>query len=190
MDKIKESGQSTVEFILTLMFGLGIIFLFVNISVNYSVGYLVHYATFMASRTYLTVDSGAGDPAFSEGVAAADALTTFRRFKMDALGIPSGGVLAGGSSDVGFHINSYSTVTNNEQALFVGAYAVFERPLSFFRAIAGDTKGTLVSESYLGKEPVRAECWQRTCKAISLGVKGNATACGGQDDYTVFDNGC
>lgn len=190
MRALKESGQSTIEFILTFMFGLGIIFLFVNISVNYSVGYLVHYATFMASRTYLTHEIGVGDPAASDGSASNEALITFRRFKMEAAGVPSGGVLAGGSADIGFHINRYSTVNSNDDALFVGAYAVFERPLSFFRAIAGDTKGTLVSESYLGKEPVRAECWQRTCKAISLGVKGNPTACGGQDDYTVFDNGC
>lgn len=190
MLKAKEAGQSTVEFILTFTFGLGIIFLFVNISVNYSVGYLVHYATFMASRTYLTVDIAAGAPDASEAQASAQALETFRRFKMDQIGIPSGGVLAGGSADVGFHINRYSTVSTNEQALFVGAYAVFERPLSIFRAIAGDLKGTLVSEAFLGKEPVRTECWQRTCKAISIGVKGNATPCGGKDDYTVFDNGC
>lgn len=190
MKQLNDIGQSTIEFILTFMFGLGIIFLFVNISVNYSVGYLVHYATFMASRTYLTFEIGVGDPAASDPQAGAAALETFRRFKMDAVGVPSGSVLGGGGAEPGFHINRYSSVTTNEQALFVGAYTVFERPLSFFRAIAGDTKGTLISESYLGKEPVRAECWQRTCKAISIGVKGNPTACGGADDYTVFDNGC
>ncbi len=190
MKHLKQGGQSTIEFILTFMFGLGIIFLFVNISVNYSVGYLVHYATFMASRTYLTFETGTGDPTGSDGAASTAALETFRRFRMETVGVPSGSVLPGGGAEIGFHINGYSSVSDSQGALFVGAYAVFERPLSFFRAIAGDTKGTMISESYLGKEPVRSDCWQRTCKAISLAVKGNPTACGGTDDYTVFDNGC
>jgi hypothetical protein len=187
-----EQGQSTIEFIMTFMFGLGVVFLFVNVAVNYSVGYLVHYATFMASRTYLTVDSGAGAPAASEGVATAASLDTFRRFRMSTFDIEVASVLPGGSPDPGFHINSFSSVSNSEQALLVGAYTVFERPLSSFRFVVGNTRATLVSESYLGKEPVRADCWQRTCQAIMMGVTGNPNACSGSgaEDFTVYDNGC
>jgi len=187
-----QQGQSTIEFIMTFMFGLGVVFLFVNVAVNYSVGYLVHYATFMASRTYLTVDSGAGNATLSENLARTQSLETFRRFQMSALGVESGSVLAGGSDDPGFHINSYSSVTSNEQALFVGAYTVFDRPLSSFRFVVGTTQAKMVSESYLGKEPVRADCFQRTCQAIMLGVTGNPTPCSGSgaEDFTVFDNGC
>ena len=186
-----QSGQSTIEFILTFMFSLGVVFLFVNVAVNYSVGYLVHYATFMASRTYLTVDSGIGDPTASAGQAQSAALSTFQRFKMASLGVPAGGVLPAGDTAAGMHINSYATVNDSAEALFVGVYTVFQKPLSFFRSIGGTTNATFVSESYLGKEPVRADCYERTCAAIKLGTGGGVTSCSGENnDFTVFDNGC
>mgnify|MGYP001384050434 CR=1 FL=1 len=50
-----ESGQAAIEFVLTIAFGLGIVFLYVNFAFNYTVGYAVHYATFMAARTFQTV---------------------------------------------------------------------------------------------------------------------------------------
>lgn len=192
MKTVQEAGQSTIEFILTMMFSLGVVFLFVNVSVNYSVGYLVHYATFMASRTYLTVDANANTPAGSEAIAADEALRTFRRFKMDAVGVPAGSIQAAGGEAPGFYINSFSTVTPGPASLFVGAYARFEKPLSFFKALAGDAPVVFVSESFLGKEPVRADCWQRTCQAIMLGVTGSPNICtsGNSNDFTVFDNGC
>jgi hypothetical protein len=188
----KQDGQSTIEFIVTLMFALGVIFLFVNISINYSAGYLVHYATFMASRTYLTVDSNGNQPGASENIAAQAAFETFRRFQMSAVGVPTTGVMPPGGSGNGFYINPFSSVSNSQQALFVGAYARYEKPLSFFKVLAGDTPVTFVSESYLGKEPVRADCWQRTCQAIMLGVKGTPDVCSpsNSNDFTVFDNGC
>jgi len=190
--KTNERGQSTIEFILTFMFGLGVVFLFVNISVNYSVGYLVHYSTFMASRTYLTVESHTVDQGSSHSIASQEASKTFMRFGMSTLGISTGSILNGGSADKGFHINNFSSVTTSQDALFVGAYTVFERPLSFFNSIGGQTITKFVSESYLGKEPVRAECWQRTCQAILLSVTNNLGYCnpGNSYDFTVFDNGC
>lgn len=192
MKKSKQEGQSTIEFIFTMMFSLGVVFLFVNISVNYSAGFLVHYATFMASRTYLTVDGNANQPAGSEAEAAQAAFNTFRRFKMSAVGVPAAGIMPPGGAANGFYINPFSTVSNSQQALFVGVYARYEKPLSFFKVLAGDTPVTFVSESFLGKEPVRADCWQRTCQAIMLGVKGQPNACSSQNshDFTVFDNGC
>ena len=190
--KTNQLGQSTIEFILTFMFGLGIVFLFVNVSVNYSIGYLVHYATFMASRTYLTVEADGNTPQASEQIASEAALATFKRFKIESIGVEASGVLPGGSSQNGFHINSFSTASSPADALYVGAYTVFERPLSFFQSIAGNTKLKLVSESYLGKEPVRADCWQRTCQSILLSVTGSNSECnpGNTYDFTVFDNGC
>lgn len=188
----RQLGQSTIEFLVTLMFSLAIVFIFVNISVNYSAGFLVHYATFMASRTYLTVDANGALPAASEAPARQAALATFRRFKMNAVGVPDAGILPDQGAEVGFHINSFSTVSSPAEALFVGAYAVYEKPISIFRMVAGDTPVTFVSEAFLGKEPVRGDCWQRTCQAIMLAVTGNATACssGNEHDFTVFDNGC
>lgn len=192
MKKLKQTGQSTIEFIFTMMFALGVVFLFVNISVNYSVGYLVHYATFMASRTYLTVDANGSLPSVSESVAGEEALNTFKRFKMKSVGVEDSGILPSNGLENGFHINTFSTASTSAEVMFVGAYVKYEKPLSFFRALAGTTPVTYISESYLGKEPVRADCWQRTCQAIMLGVTGQTGTCtqGNVNDFTVFDNGC
>jgi len=186
----KQEGQSTIEFLLTFMFALAFLFLFINISVNYSAGYLVHYATFMASRTYLTADTSTingGDQTAKE-----EALKTLKRFRVAAVGVPVDGVKNCCSTTVdGFYINSAFTSSINAP-LFVGAVSVFKKPLSYFRAIAGDTEIRYVSESFLGKEPVRHECWTRTCQAINLAVTGTIGNCATDDtaDITVFDNGC
>jgi hypothetical protein len=52
----KNGGQSTVEFLLTLVFSIAFLFLFVQLAINAGIGYLNHYATFMASRAYLVYD--------------------------------------------------------------------------------------------------------------------------------------
>lgn len=186
-----QRGQSTIEFLLTFMFALAFLFLFVNISVNYSAGYLVHYATFMASRTYMTADTAT--PNGGEETARQEALTTLKRFRVAAVGVPVDSVKNCCSNTVdGFYINSAYTSSLNAP-LFVGAVTVFKKPLSYFRAIAGDTEIRHISESFLGKDPVRNECWQRTCQAINMSMTNNPGSCtSGNDvnDVTVFDNGC
>lgn len=194
MKHVKQAGQSTIEFILTFTFGLGIVFLFINVAINYSAGYLVHYATFMAARTYLTVERDASDGP-NDAVAKEEARKTFARFRMQALGIDAGSVKPGGNGANGFHINPYFpavTSSNRRDALYIGAYAVFEKPVSIFRLVAGGETAKYVSEAFLGKEPTRANCFEQTCKAIILGLTGNPTACGETSgfDFTVYDNGC
>lgn len=192
--KTNQAGQSTIEFILTFMFGMGVVFLFINVAVNYSAGYLVHYATFMAARTYSTVDSHI-TPENSDSVASTQAMQTFARFKVDKVGVPLAGPLPPGLQP-GLHINSYMNVRNNSDALMVGLYAVFQKPLSYFQNIAGGEPATFVSEAFLGKEPTRNQCWEQTCAAIIMGVTGapgGSVACGTASfnlDITVFDNGC
>jgi hypothetical protein len=190
---MKQDGQSTIEFILTFIFGLGIVFLFVNVAINYSAGYLVHYATFMGSRTYLTVDSHSSTEASTESAARNAALATFSRFRVSTLGVPSGSVLPGGSNGApGFHVNSYVGMADPKDILYVGAYTVFQRQMSMLPLVGGGDPVTYVSESFLGKEPSRLECWKRTCSAIMLGVSGAAAECPNPSefDFTVFDNGC
>lgn len=196
MKRMKEDGQSTIEFILTFTFGLGIVFLFINVAVNYSAGYLVHYATFMASRTYLTVEAHTFSEGASETVAREEARKTFARFRMQALGVDASRVKPSGSAEIGFHINPYFppvTSSGQRDAVYIGAYSVFERPVSFFRLIAGGEIAKYVSESFLGKEPTRSSCRIQTCKAITLGLTGRPAACDddvSQNDFTLFDNGC
>ena len=52
--KKNQSGQSTIEFIFCFVFAVSFILLVFNTSLNYVSGYVAHYATFMASRVYLT----------------------------------------------------------------------------------------------------------------------------------------
>ena len=52
-----DDGQSTIEFVMTLSFAIGMTMLFVSQALNMTVGFMVHYATFMGGRTYLTADN-------------------------------------------------------------------------------------------------------------------------------------
>lgn len=168
-----EKGQSMIEFILTLSFSLGIIFLFTTLATNLTSGYLVHYVTFNASRTYLSYDGSFGTPENSIGPARGKAIEVFNRYGLDKIGIPSSGftILPPGPSAQG-------------NALMVGATTRFEKPISNFKVVGGSEKAVFLSESLLGKEPTRAECFQMVCEAMGI------PNCGDTYDITVFDNGC
>ena len=57
-----QKGQSTAEFILTFGFVVLIVIVFIQMSLNLTKGYLVHYATFMASRSFLVQDNNSATP--------------------------------------------------------------------------------------------------------------------------------
>ena len=58
----KDNGQSSIEFLISFFFVLGFVFVFLKISLNAAEGYLVHYATYMASRSYLVAEQNSVDP--------------------------------------------------------------------------------------------------------------------------------
>lgn len=177
MEIENESGQSTVEFILTFAFGVSFILLIFTTSLNYATGYLVHYATFMASRTYLTADShigGIGGTQASLNNTEQKARQVYNDFRLSVFGVPDGN----------FNINPAGS-TSPETYLTVGAYTTFELKLDIMGRIAGNQRLEMVSESFLGKEPTRAVCATRTCFAITGGE-----ACDGTFDITLYDDGC
>lgn len=169
-----EKGQSTVEFIFTFCFGVSIIFMVFTSALNHCTGYLVHYATFMASRVYLTSDnyagqiSGAGAPPPTQ-----DAIQTYADYKL--VGFKVG--------PEKFSINPPGS--NAKEYLTVGAKTVFEMRIDAVGRITGAKDLELVSESFLGHEPTRAQCANRTCFGITNGV-----GCQIGFDITLFDNGC
>lgn len=172
-----ERGQSTVEFILTFAFGVSLILVIFNTSLNYATGYLVQYATFMASRVYLTADSHIGtanDSAGSLNGSVEKASEVYKNYKLSIFGIPDGN----------FKINKVQDSTGPEGYLTVGATTNFELRIDILGRVMGEQKLEMVSESFLGKEPTRAECAVRTCVAIKGG------SCGVADDITLYDNGC
>jgi hypothetical protein len=172
--KNNQSGQSTIEFIFSFIFAVSLILLVFNTSLNYASGYVTHYATFMASRVFLTQDSNnsqwnAGD----RGVAINKAKNAFASFKLDVFGIKTQ-----------LEINDEQNVSAGEY-LMVGAYASFSRKMDMVGQITGQTKLDLISESFLGREPTRGVCASRICMAI----KGEDT-CSINYDITLYDDGC
>lgn len=170
----KQDGQSTIEFILTFTFGMSAILLIFNSAINYTVGYLTHYATFMASRTFLTVDSDSNDPMQSISEAQSRAQSTFARFNLNKFGVPNSAL----------KFNPPQSSMSSSDYLMVGAYAVYDREIDIMGKLTGNTKATMVSESFLGREVSRGECIRRVCFAMTGG-----TSCAGVD-VTLIDDGC
>lgn len=171
-----ELGQSTVEFILTFAFGVSLILVIFNSALNYATGYLVQYATFMASRVYLTADTHTGnigsvEPSLSDSVEKTR--TAYNNYNLNIF-IPTGQ----------FTVNP-AGATDASSYLTVGAYTKFELSIDVLGRITGQQKLEMVSESFLGKEPTRAECATRVCKAVT-----GQTSCDAAMDVTLYDNGC
>ncbi len=176
--KKNEAGQSMIEFIFTFAFTVAIIFLFAAQGYNLVTGYLVHYATYMSSRSYLTADSMGSNIQDPSQQSAKD---TYARYKLDLLDIP-------GEPQFKSFTQARSQSANG---LYVGTTVQYEKPFSYINLIGGGTTVKYLSESFLGKEPSRMSCWNRTCFAIT----GSDGLCDGgssanQLNITVDDNGC
>ncbi len=140
-------------------------------------GFLVHYATFEASRVYLTHDDNSSDPVASDAIAAQAAEAAFKSINV-------GRFVTEGNID--FDINAPGTTG---KAIYVGARASFEQSMGVFKAVGGGTPIKLSSISFLGREPTRGECVQRICDAIEQSSELNGASCEG-NFATLFDDGC
>ncbi len=180
MKKLNEYGQSSIEFILSMAFIMGLFFLFINQAFNFSIGYLAHYATFMASRAFMVQDKARMDSIADYNGIIEDAKSVgtkvFKRHQLEIF-------LGSSVGEVGF--NSPDTGSFYE---YTGAYFQFQRPFSTYESFGGGVMLDLLSESFLGKEPTRVECKNQVCNAIA------GSDCGGASDIlkysTVYDNGC
>ena len=175
--KNNENGQSTIEFIFSFIFAVSLILMVFNTSLNYASGYVTHYATFMASRVFMTQDSnqtsvwgpGPRDQAYNK------AATAFNAFKLDVFGI---------KTELKIHGDENLSPSAGEY-LMIGATAKFSRKMDVVGKIVGQSKLELISESYLGREPTRGVCASRVCKAIT-----DSEQCSAQLDITLYDDGC
>lgn len=178
MVKIKnQSGQSTVEFILAFAFAVSLILVIFNTAMNFATGYLVHYATFMGSRAYLTSDNFTGtisDPNSSLGGSIAKAEQAFNSYRLTSFNI----------SNSNFKINPAGE-TDGSTYLTVGAFTTFTLPIDILGKVAGEKRLEMVSESFLGKEVTRAVCASRTCYGMT-----KTESCDETMDITLFDDGC
>jgi hypothetical protein len=177
--KKNQSGQSTIEFIFCFVFAVSFILLVFNTSLNYVSGYVAHYATFMASRVYLTQSShqNTWGPGNTLNLAETKAIEAFKNYSLGVFGIKEDGFsvsTAGRNSDL-----------TADEYLTVGVYTKFDRKMDLIGQIAGQSRLDLITESYLGREPSRGVCASRVCKAIT-GVE----ECSEKMDITLFDDGC
>jgi hypothetical protein len=164
-----EKGQSTIEFILTFSFAIGISFLFISQTLNLTIGFLVHYGTYMGGRTFLTHDNSSNELSSVLATAGNAAKKSFARYGLTR-----------------FDIKPVVEVISPEQgtSLFSGITAQYQRLLTPYKMVGGGKKATYHSEGFLGKEPTRNQCFQLTCTAMGL------SACTEAKDITLFDNGC
>lgn len=178
MKSVKESGQATIEFILTFAFGLSLMLMIFNSAMNYATGYLVHYATFMSSRVYLTSEryfGTFGGYDFSISNAEDEARTAFKQYNLGIFGI----------DESEFFVNKSRSGQDSSEYLTVGTYSRYSQRVDALGRIAGSTELDLVSESFLGKEVSRAGCAERVCQAVT-----GQSSCNEEMDVTLFDNGC
>lgn len=168
-----ERGQSTIEFLISFIFVLGFLFIFLRLSIVYTNGYIVHYATFLASRAYMIADNGDKEPDSSDNLAFTKAKDVFSRFNFS--------VLLG--KDIQLKENRIGSNTMNE--LLVGVWADLPEYFMVPGVIGGRKDLILKSESFLGREPTRGECLERVCKVMSELTGGGCSFLA-----TLDDNGC
>ncbi len=171
-----EDGQSTIEFLVSLTLAFGFIFSFMKIAIVYTNGYLVHYVVFQASRAYMVGEVNSNNKDGSDANAKAMANSVFASYKLEDM------------------INEFSSSlifeeplahTTNDTNLFIGPRLNFNSSI-LIPGTAAKIEFELSSESYLGMEPTRAECFSRMCAAMS----GLGSGSGCFEHATVSDNGC
>ncbi|GAB4015300.1 MAG: hypothetical protein Fur0010_14160 [Bdellovibrio sp.] len=168
-----EKGQSTIEFLISFIFVLGFLFLFLRLSIVYTNGYIVHYATFLASRAYMVAETGSTETSSSDSAAFNKAKEVFNRFNFSSML----------GKDIQLKNNPIGTNTMNE--LLVGVWAELPEYFMVPGVIGGRRDLLLKSESFLGREPSRAECIERVCKVMGELTGGDCSSLA-----TLDDNGC
>lgn len=169
-----EKGQSSLEFILTFAFGLGLTFLFLNQAINFTTGFLNHYVNFMASRAYMVHEIGVDNLDTNVNVAGDIAREVFGDYNLRNFGL---------SPDI-------QIITTREgSGLFQGTVASFSKQLSSLPFIGSGEDAVFYSESFLGKEPVRYTCYEQVCAAIT-GSSGGCRNIADETDMVLYDNGC
>ncbi len=161
-------GQSTIEFILTFSATIGFIFLFVKMSINYTNGFMVHHATYMASRSFLVIDSNDDKPEDGDIKAFNSAKLVFKKYLPEA-------ILAG------LELKSNNPGVAGHLPVFTGVFTEFTQRFSSGH-IGGRGEITYRSESFLGREPTRSESYTQTCQAIKTVTKKSCATLNTLDD--------
>tara|TARA_Y100001958_G_C20915706_1_gene332034 strand:+ start:74 stop:610 length:537 start_codon:yes stop_codon:yes gene_type:complete len=169
----KETGQSTIEFLVSFSVIFTILLTFVRIAFNATNGFYAHYAVFNASRAYLVSDENNNSIQNGDSSAIEKAKEVYDRFKVEYL-------IGGARPEL--MVNNPGSFANKP---FIGNYISFKMDFGVSSMIGGKGPITLISESFLGREPSRQECIERICEAFSSIDGGGCSS-----HTTIYDNGC
>ena len=166
-----------------MIFSLGIILMFLRLGINATSGFITHYASFMASRTYLVVENGSRDPAGSDRIAFIEARRVFEDFRVQQFGVRD------------LNVNQDFRVNDPEQVgriryEYVGVRLRHSSPLSLIPFLGQPIDLELVTESFLGREPSRGDCLARICRAMGDSRRSAVDCTNNVAHLTLFDNGC
>ncbi|MEK7689515.1 MAG: TadE family protein [Bdellovibrionota bacterium] len=176
-----QSGQSTVEFALTLILIMAFVFFFLQLAMVLAWGNFVHYATFMSARAYQSAGSNPDD----QRERAVSVLTRMVKKSESAPGTDRLAMIGkgdGGEDEIkGAEIGAHSQFSGTDRAKswLEGVRYTFKSRL-FLIPMGGNASGgpglvnavKLTSESWLGRETTYEEC------QTVMGKKG------------IYDNGC
>ncbi len=172
----QQKGQSTIEFLLTIVLLLAFTLFFFQVSMIFAFGNFVHYATFMSARSYLAAGNSTQDQfdrakkVMGRTVKRSENMTGIDRFpsiaRGDGDGDPRGVEIGPGSN----YIDGNRDLSWMQGVRYTFRSRLYLLPLAgrFDRSLQNFVK--LTSESWLGKEPSAEECRRA--------IKG------------IYDNGC
>ena len=181
-----ESGQSTIEFALTMILFLAFFLFYFQLAMAFAFASYAHYATFMSARALFAAGGGGGSPDQKEQITRATNVLVFMVKKSAGqTGVdkfPSIAKATGGSDPTGATIGEGAQFQqgNSSYSWQQGVQYTFKSNL-FLIPLAGTGQGTgggsqtntlqLTAESWLGRSVSNAEC---------------ASSMSG----SVYDNGC
>ena len=184
-----QSGQGTIELVLTMMCFFTIFFMFVQVSLGFAVANYIQYATFMAARAF---QSGYADIAAQKDAASSVLTATVGGGKTGRFGsIATAG--DGGTGDIpgatiGPASRSHLAPSGDarDSSWEQGVTYSFKVKMYLAPLIPGinsgeDSKVTLESQSYLGRETTEKEC------EAFLGTRQKNA---GVTHVFIYDNGC
>ena len=183
---MNKRGQSTVEFVLTVILFLSVAFFFVRLSLVLAHANYVQYTTFMASRALFSGGASLGESqlramtVLNSTTRKADGSARFRWIEGD--NSPGPVIINGGFA--GANQMSKRDVQWVQGVRYTLKSRVFSIPF-LGRPIRSEEEAelTLVSESLLGRHPTRDECIQRISQTLNGRYEEAQTI--GYDD-----NGC
>lgn len=184
----RKKGQSFIEFILAMFAFLTVTFMFVQVAISFGIQNYIQYATFMASRAYLS--------AYNVGSQQKKAAETYMRaflepngqvaFKGFATPVENGnsevpGVFIGGQKLAPIGSDNARTQNWMQGVTYTFKSRLYMIPILKSKTAAQGNSVELESQSWLGREPTEEDC------RAYLGQRQNKHDIKGE---LLVDNGC